>query len=271
MKNLFRAVRRYLTMLALLTSSRYSRENGWYVERANVRIALENLIDFLTVYDLYARNHYKPLEAAAVPGSVLWDIGANLGTTSLIFAQNPKVSHIYAYEPVPQTIAYAMRSLRLNPDLSPKITLESLGIGSCDGDLNVNFTGKAKCAIGISDMPPAIKMLGRVKQSDLEVITIRLVDAAQVLLAIRSRHPDARILLKLDAEGAEYQIVDRLIETGAINEIAAAAIEWHLSPGEKYITSRLHDAGFQTRATSLENDGSTGMIDAWRGSPGFRL
>jgi FkbM family methyltransferase len=256
-------LRRYSTYFTWLVGSRYSRANGWYMTRGKARIALENVDDFLTTYDVYASGHYDRLESAAVPGSVVWDIGANIGVASLIFAQNPNVSHIYAYEPMPHTFECAMRSLRANPKLSAKITLENLGVGSSQGDLQVSYTKKAKAAIGVSEIPPRLKMLYRIKPEDMETITIHLADAAEVLRSIRARHPGAPILLKLDAEGAEYGIIDRLVETGDIRELTSAAIEWHFSPGEEYITSRLQSAGFQTEARVLE-PGSIGMIDAWR-------
>jgi FkbM family methyltransferase len=263
MNSILQAIRRYFTYLAWLAGSRYSRANGWFITRGKARIALENVDDFLTTYDVYASGHYNRLELAVLPGSVVWDIGANIGVASLIFAQNSNVSHIYAYEPMPHTFACAMRSLRANPALSAKITLENLGVGSCEGDLQVSYTRKAKAAIGVSEIPPRLKMLYRIKPEDMETITIRLADAAQVLQSIRARHPGAPILLKLDAEGAEYGIIDRLAETGAIQELAAAAIEWHLKPGEEYLTSKLRAAGFQTQAKVLE-PGSIGMIDAWK-------
>jgi FkbM family methyltransferase len=262
MAAILQAVRRYSTYLAWLAGSSYSRANGWYMTRGNARIALENVDDFLTTYDIYASGHYERLKSAASPGCVVWDIGANIGVTSLIFAQNPNVSHIYAYEPMPHTFECATRSLRANPELSGKITLENLGVGSSQGDLQVSYTKKAKAAIGVSEIPPRLKMLYRIKPEDMETITIHLADAAEVLRSIRARHPGAPILLKLDAEGAEYGIIDRLVETGDIRELAAAAIEWHFSPGEKYITSKLRSAGFQTVAKVLEPD-SIGMIDAW--------
>lgn len=257
------ALQRYSTYLAWLAGSRYSRANGWYMTRGRARIALENVDDFLTVYDVYASGHYNRLESAALPGSVVWDIGANIGVTSLIFAQNPNVSHIYAYEPMPHTFACAMRSLRANPSLAAKITLENLGVGGSNGELEVKYTKKAKAAIGVSEIPPRLKMLYRIKPEDMETITIQLADAAEVLRGIRERHPGAPILLKLDAEGAEYGIIDRLVETGDIREIANAAIEWHLTPGEDYVVSKLRAAGFQTEAKVLE-PGCMGMIDAWR-------
>jgi FkbM family methyltransferase len=263
MPPILQAIRRYSTYMTWLAGSRYSRATGWYISRGRARIALENVDDFLTTYDVYANGHYDRLASAALPGSVLWDIGANIGVTSLIFAQNPNITHIYAYEPMPHTFACAMRSLRANPEFSSKIALENLGIGNREGDLQISYTKKAKAAIGVSEIPPRLKTLYRIKPEDMESITIHLADAAQVLQAIRTRHPGAPILLKLDAEGAEYGIIDRLVETGDIRELDAATIEWHLTPGEDYITSRLNAFGFQTEAKVLE-PGSIGMIDAWR-------
>ena len=76
-------------------------------------------------------------------------------------------------------------------------------------------------------------------------------------------HPGAPVLLKLDAEGAEYGIIDRLAETGALRDIAGATIEWHLAPGEEAITSKLRVAGFHIQSKVLE-PGCMGIIDAWR-------
>jgi FkbM family methyltransferase len=263
MQSVLQAIRRYSTYLAWLAGSRYSRTTGWYMARGRARIALENVDDFLTTYDVYANGHYDRLALAAPPGSVLWDIGANIGVTSLIFAQNPNITHIYAYEPMPHTFACAMRSLRANPELSAKITLENFGIGNREGELQISYTKKAKAAIGVSEIPARLKTLYRIKPEDMESITIHLADASEVLRAIRKRHPEAPILLKLDAEGAEYGIIDRLVETGDIRELAAAAIEWHFTPGEVYLTSKLGEGGFHTEARVLD-PGCIGMIDAWR-------
>lgn len=171
------ALRRYSTYLGWLAGSSYSRATGWYMKRGDAVIALENVDDFLTVYDIYANRHYERLEAQASPGSVLWDIGANIGVTSLIFAQNPNISHIYSFEPMPHTFDCAMRSLRANPELSAKITLDKRGVGNAEGELQVSYTKKAKAAIGISEIPPRLKTLYRIKPEDMEQITILIADA----------------------------------------------------------------------------------------------
>ena len=95
-----------------------------------------------------------------------------------------KVSHIYAYEPMPHTFTCAVR-LDANPALSAKITLKNLGVGSREGDLQVNYTKKAKAAIGVSEIPPRFKTLYRIKPEDMESITIHIADASEVLRAIR--------------------------------------------------------------------------------------
>lgn len=259
-----RDIRRYFTMASLLATSRYSRKQGWTISCAGSRIALENAIDFLTIYDFFVDRHYAQIENRAPSGSVFWDIGANLGAVSLMFARNARIAHVFAYEPVPETYAYAARSLALNPDVSKKITLKKLGLSAQTGTQRVAYSRKVKCAIGMSEIPHRLISIGRVQASDFTEIDIELVDAAKELRSIRVEYPHAQIVLKLDAEGAEYSIVERLATTGMLTAIECAAIEWHGSPGPDFLLSHLHAAGFKASYHALEADGSIGMIDAWR-------
>jgi FkbM family methyltransferase len=230
----------------------------------DIRIPLEGLDDLDTTVDIFYSRHYEQMEKNIQPGSVVWDIGANLTVASLMFAQHPNVTHIYAFEPMPHTFACAQRSLAANPDLAPKITLEPFGIGDADGELEINYTEKAKAAIGLSEIPPRLAARYGLTPQDMKRISIQILDADRILRSIKEHHPGAPILLKLDAEGAEYGIIDRLSRTGGLNDIAYAVIEWHLTPGEKYLTTRLESAGFQTAGRILEPDNSIGLIDAWR-------
>ena len=257
------AISRYSTYLAWLAQSGYSHDLGWYIRRGSVRIPLENIDDFLTTYDVYASHHYDRLDQSTQPDSIVWDIGANIGVASLIFAQNPNVIHVYAYEPLPHTFACTQRTLRANPALASRITVENLGVGADDSDMEVLYTPKAKAAIGVADIPPRLKALYRIKPEDMQRVTIRIADADDVLHRIRAAHPGAPVLLKLDAEGAEYGIIDRLAETGALRDIAGATIEWHLAPGEEAIASKLRAAGFHIQSKVLE-PGCMGIVDAWR-------
>ena len=44
---------------------------------------------------------------------------------------------------------------------------------------------------------------------------------------IRARPEEADIILKIDAEGAEYEILEHLIATGADERLTLAWVEWH--------------------------------------------
>jgi FkbM family methyltransferase len=232
--------------------------SGWTITHERVRVALENRIDFLTLYDLYIEDHYRNLLDQFVPGSAVWDIGANLGAASLMFAQHPNVAHVHAYEPLPATFKFAMRSIESNPTLSCKISLIPKGIGTVNETISIPFTHKAKSAIGLSGIPNKLKFLGGISDVDFEPVQIELLDAAETFEKIVHCHPDSPIFLKLDAEGAEYGIIDRLASTGLLSQIAGAAIEWHGNPGPAFLRQRLTDSGFRVHERPLED--GIGMI-----------
>jgi FkbM family methyltransferase len=252
----------YGRMLSWLRMLRRSR-HGWTIRMDGALIALENIDDFYMAFDLRSGRYYDRLLNTAPPNSVVWDIGANIGTASLIFAQNPNIAHIYAYEPMPHTFSCAQRSLALNPSLTPKIHLFNEGIGGSDRDLRLTYTRRAKSAIGVADIPERMKLQYALKSEEMEEISIHVLDADAVLRDIRRRHPDCPVLLKLDAEGIEYEVIDRLVETGSIDEIHSAAIEWHGPAGETRLLPQLQRSHFQTQAKVLTDD-PIGMIDAWR-------
>ena len=130
----------------LLRHSHYSPEFGWYsptpdgsrvarrkflressfdclITPTNLRIPLEGRDDIDTTVDIFYGHHYEGMERNILPGSIVWDIGANIGVTSLIFAQHHDVAHIFAYEPMPHTFECADVPRRVT-DLAAKITLE---------------------------------------------------------------------------------------------------------------------------------------------------
>src|SRR5262249_2062957 len=125
------------------------------------------------------------------------------------------------------------------------------------------FTAKAKPAIGLSGVPERLKVLGGISEADFEPLTIELLDAASTFEDLRRRHPGSPILLKLDAEGAEYGIIERLASTRLLSGIWAASIEWHGEPGPAVLEEHLRNAGFRAESHALE-DGTIGVINAFR-------
>lgn len=69
---------------------------------------------------------------------------------------------------------------------------------------------------------------GRVRAA-LDPTKAKLVVAYDLAYFIHALPADADIVLKLDCEGAEYELVPHLVETGADERLSLALIEWHCS------------------------------------------
>ncbi len=95
---------------------------------------------------------------------------------------------------------------------------------------------------------------GEIANEDCPVLTVPCVDLARVIDELAERYRE--IVLKLDVEGAEYGILERLLETGAIDRISKLHCEFH---GHKMeLEEGRHDALLER----LQNRVSTASWDA---------
>lgn len=56
---------------------------------------------------------------------------------------------------------------------------------------------------------------------------------------IRRRPDGAEVILKIDAEGSEYDLLEHLIETGADERLSLAWVEWHDLPDGTHVSRRV--------------------------------
>lgn len=63
-------------------------------------------------------------------------------------------------------------------------------------------------------------LISRIQGSEVRVPCIDLARFIREL-------PEDEIVLKLDAEGAEYELLEHLLETGEIKRVSRLLIEWH--------------------------------------------
>ena len=64
------------------------------------------------------QNKYFSLEKDAI----VFDVGANVGSMSLRFAQGASEGHVYAFEPTDYAFKKLQRNLSLNPKLAERIS-----------------------------------------------------------------------------------------------------------------------------------------------------
>jgi len=173
---------------------------------------------------------------------VLLDVGMNFGTTTLYYANKSNVRHVYAFEPFIPTYEEALRNIQLNGRLAPKITTYPIGLGQEDRTLETLYDKEASGGMSTTvdrfrDASPIFKK----EKAAVEQVTVR--NALAVLEPIVLQHQQDQIVLKVDTEGAEFEIFKTLDEGGLLKKIDIVMLEYHFrSPQE--LEDRLTTNGF---------------------------
>jgi FkbM family methyltransferase len=205
----WRAIRRALRDIhpAIPFLARYISQRGrypWTVQvgtpLGRVPVTMHSRHDLLTVNEVFCRRDYGTPE-----GSVIVDIGANIGISALYFLTRNPDCQVWCYEPNPSNVE------RLRQNLAPyldRVTITPAAVGSERGRMGflIEPTGRyGRLADGESD--------GEVKEVD--VVTV-----ADVL----DRVGRAVDFVKIDTEGTEPELVAEL--SGKV-----AAIAWENNRG----------------------------------------
>jgi FkbM family methyltransferase len=173
---------------------------------------------------------------------ILLDVGMNFGATTLHYANKPNVRHVYAFEPFIPTYEEALRNIQLNGRLAPKIFTYAIGLGQEDRTLEILYDKDVSG--GMSTTVDRFREPGSIfkkEKATLEKVAVK--NAFTVLDPIVSQHDQDQIILKIDTEGAEFEILETLDEGGLLRKIDVVMLEYHFrSPQE--LEDRLTTNGF---------------------------
>lgn len=192
----------------------------------NMTFMLSNVNEQFIIKEVFGEKCYN--FSLAGKKQIVLDIGMNIGIASIYFSNLPSVYHIYAYEPFQQTYQRAIQNFSLNHDQN-KITPHPFGLGKSNQVLEVDYFEHAKGLM--STQRNNVETLPS-KASQFVKEQVELQDIAKIFPPIKERHPDCDIVLKIDCEGSEYEIMERLEETGLINQVACIIMEWHRINGK---------------------------------------
>jgi FkbM family methyltransferase len=177
------------------------------------------------------------------------DCGANIGTAVLFFKAVWPDAEVHAYEADPVTFAQLVRTIEHNGLRG--VTPVNAVVGAVAGS-TAFYSSPADPGSLTGSVDPSWG--GAIRQ---ELPAVRLSQQLN----------EPVDLLKLDIEGAEYDVVADLVESGAIRWVREAAIEHHVLPGRPDALTRmkaaLEAAGFDVQETAAGGMG-TGMIRARR-------
>ena len=184
------------------------------------------------------------------------DIGMNVGFTSIYFSSQEYCKNVIAFEPFKNTIDSARYNMFLNPTFSGAIEIFNIGLGYPKRDLEVEYSNNHKGSVGINGIAPYVEGIApRFK------VELAIVDVAETLKSFLAT-PNIKKVMKIDCEGAEYEIINRLAETKLLNSVDILMIEWPMK-GPEEIKGYLSNAGFTTFSFN-EFSKTIGMLYAFK-------
>ena len=227
----------------------------------NVKFILDKQVCFDLLWEQFlTRRDYNFI--FDVPVAVI-DIGMNVGDTALFFAANPFVKKVYSYELMPQTFDRAQRNLKINPDIMNKIEGHNYGLGKSDQELVIYYYDESDGQIG-----KVSEILGDELGKGIPT-KCKIKNVVHEIQKIEQEHPNVALYLKIDTEGAEYEIIDALLRDHSSNNIHYIAIEYHFGVQNIIETLREHHFEVIERFYGFyrgDNNLAQGIIQAIRQS-----
>jgi len=218
--------------------------------------------DFEELYilrEIYFSGDYDFTPAGS---TVVVDVGANVGFTSIFLADaNPELM-VVACEPVPENYAKALKNLAANPLLSERISFYNFGLFSEDGNKTIlsQVGNRVRSSIVMDRSHDA--------PGKTESIPIEVRRASSFIKEVGEMNPGRRIVIKMDCEGSEYHILRNLEADGVLGMVSGFLMEWHKLDGQDdatFIRGFLKRTGFDVCMLGrLQSKYDVGMAYAFR-------
>ena len=223
----------HIKLLNSLNIYESNKKNTLFVDLNDIKFEIQTTEEWFILEEIFFKGEYNFL----VPFEyVLIDIGMNVGLSSLFFAAKKEVKKIYSFEPVKPTFTWGLNNFILNPHLYAKI--ESFNVGISRHSREEWFYYKKE------ESGNSRKIEINYTPHIMELIQVELKAVKEVLTPIVAQHQNDPIICKIDCEGAEYEIIDSLVEEKLIRNIYAFVMEWHKPGNENLLAEKMRNHGF---------------------------
>ncbi len=163
------------------------------VSRNNINYILDisNVVDHF-IYFGFKERSFESIEEKIKKATVIFDVGANIGSTAMYFSSLNRSGKIYAFEPHPHTFERAMNNLEINE--FKNIELHKIGFGDKPD------------VVKLYEVNPNNPGMNRVisKNIDLPFVTITIDTIDNFLQEKNINKVD---LVKIDVEGFEFNVL----------------------------------------------------------------
>ena len=197
-----------------------------------------NSTDLMALTNVWMTNEYDIENSQIAENDTIIDIGAHIGLFSLLVSQFCKTGKIFSFEPINDNFNLLISNLKLNH--AENIRPFNLAVSKNTPSVNL-FLNSDQSAHSIFS-------------SDSESITVESISLQKIF---DENKISSCKLLKLDCEGAEYEIIDSL-PLEYFNKIQNMAIEYHAADSKPELAedlmSKIKNAGFTIKTRSHHND-----------------
>lgn len=229
-----------------------------YINWNNIRIRANRFDNFYIASELFIEGLYNM--NCDSHRMVVMDVGMNVGVASLFFASRDNVEKVYSFEPFRPTYESALANFDLNPTVKQKIVPFNLGAGGHNSELEIPVSEEVdSAAMSTTDF-----VMQQVNTGVTKKVKVGIRDIKEIVCEVSQQHQGAQLFLKLDCEGAEYEIMEQLNTSGLLQRIRYIVIEWHMrgsAPLEKILEANGFCNVVFPRHTQLMPD--MGMIYAF--------
>jgi FkbM family methyltransferase len=181
--------------------------------------------DIVTVFLIFCRHDYGKI----TPGSVVVDIGANIGVFSL-YAAREGAKIVQAYEPAEESFDFLQKNIEEN------------GFGKIIFPHRAAVVGKSSPPVWFPRQSNVFNAIKINSENTADNYTVLTVTFAALVNNISEPKP---IMFKLDCEGGEYDIILNS-EDSVFDRIEEIRLEYHRGPRQQ-LFSRFEKLGFHRR------------------------
>jgi FkbM family methyltransferase len=161
-----------------------------YVFRNGARIKIGRGIDHVPIIEIFLREDYGRMK----DGSVIIDLGANIGVFTIYATITASNTTVYAYEPLEGFYNLLKENVRLNR--------QENAVHSFNFAVAAESTSRTLFVKGTDFYFPTL--VGKNANNGQESIEVQCTTLADIIDSNKLDHVD---MLKMDCEGAEYEIL----------------------------------------------------------------